>query len=249
MRRFLSGFLAFVLPAMVSASGLDHGLYGRVLSRFVRDARVDYAALHADPKDLDAYLDSLASVTEAEFRRWPAKDRLAFLLNLYNARTLRLIADHYPIRSIKDIGNILKGPWDQPVVSLFGKTITLGHLEHTILRKEYNDPRVHFALVCAAKGCPPLLGEPYVASRLDAQLDERGGVFMAQREKNRLEGDVLFLSPIFDWFEEDFEKKSGSVLSFVAPYFPPEEAKTILSGTIKIKYTSYDWTLNERSPR
>ncbi|MBI4397268.1 MAG: DUF547 domain-containing protein [Elusimicrobia bacterium] len=239
-------FLTAAAPAF-AAFDQGHALYARVLQRFVKDARVDYAALKADPKDLDQYLDQLAAVPEGEFQTWTKDQRLAYLLNLYNAQTLRLIIDHYPLKSIKDIGNFLKGPWDQPVVRLFGKTITLADLEHKIIRKQYGEPRVHFAMVCAAKGCPPLRNEPFVADRLSAQLDEQGRTFMADTKKNRMDvaDNVLRLSPIFDWFKVDFIGKAGSVQAFVAPFFPKESFRKMLSDDYKIQYTDYDWSLNE----
>lgn len=236
-----------VTPAAAADFDQSHGTLERVLSRFVRDARVDYAGLKANPKELDSYANSLSAVPETEFRRWPEKDRLSFLINLYNAQTLRLIIHHYPVRSIKKIGSIRRGPWDQPVVPLFGRMITLAELEHKIIRKEYPDPRAHFALVCAAKGCPPLRGEPYVADRLDAQLEEQGRLFISQRQKNRWEDGVLFLSPIFEWFKEDFVNKSGSVTAFVAPYFPEPARREILTSAVKIEFTDYDWSLNDNN--
>lgn len=244
------GLAILAAPAMVLASGLDHShaAYDKILKGFVKDARVDYAALKANPTELDRYLDQLASVSEKDFQEWNEKQKIAYLINLYNAQTLRLITDHYPLKSIKDIGNFSKGPWDQPVVRLFGRTRTLGEVEHQILRKDYREPRVHFALVCAAKGCPALRSEPFVAERLNEQLEEEGRNFMSNARKNRIDPakQVLYLSPIFDWFEGDFIKKSGSVRAFVAPYFPKEASRELLKGDYKIKYSNYDWSLNEQ---
>ncbi|MGH7856506.1 MAG: DUF547 domain-containing protein, partial [Candidatus Binatia bacterium] len=207
MRR-VSGHVAgllFVLATVALASppfDRTHDLYASVLERFVDEGLVDYAALQKSPGDLDRYLDSLARVAEAELRDWPEPDRIAFLLNLYNVQTLRLILDHYPVDSIKDIGGFFRGPWRQPVVRLFGETITLDDLEHGILRKQYREPRIHFALVCAARGCPALRREPYVGDRLDAQLDDQGRRFLSEPGKNRFDPaeGVLHLSPIFKWF-------------------------------------------------
>ena len=134
----------------------SHSRFDRVLKKFVKDGLVDYAGLKANPGELRRYLDELSTPSEMDFGRWMEKEQLAFLINLYNATTLRLIVDHYPVKSIKDIGNLWKGPWDQPVVRLFGRKVTLNTIEHDILRKNYEEPRIHFALVCAARGCPPL---------------------------------------------------------------------------------------------
>ncbi|OGR88885.1 MAG: hypothetical protein A2992_09425 [Elusimicrobia bacterium RIFCSPLOWO2_01_FULL_59_12] len=220
-----------------------------VLKEVVKEERVDYSALKARPADLRVFLDLAAAMTEADFRSWPESKQIAFLINLYNARTLLLIIDHYPIASIKKIGNLLKGPWDQPVVRLFGQTMTLGHLEHEILRKRYNEPRIHFALVCAAKGCPPLRAEPYAADALDRQLDDQGRRFMRDSAKNRLDRNagVLYLSPIFDWFKNDFTGKSESLQAFVAPYLSAADASFLTKNTVKIRFTDYDWSLNDRA--
>ena len=158
MRTFgLVGAILLSLCA-VSVADFDHAqaTLDRVLKARVKNERVDYSALKADSKDLDAWLQSAGAATDAEFHHWSQSQQLAFLINLYNAATLRLILDHYPLKSIKDIGSVFKGPWKQEVVPLLGKTVTLDFLEHGILRKKYAEPRLHFAIVCAAKGCPPL---------------------------------------------------------------------------------------------
>ncbi|MBI2924347.1 MAG: DUF547 domain-containing protein [Verrucomicrobia bacterium] len=226
-----------------------HAAFDGLLKKHVRDGWVDYAALKADLKPLNAYLDSLAAVSEKDFNRWPEKERFAFLINLYNATTLKLIVDHYPVKSIKDIGGFLSGPWKQEVVRLFGRATTLSAVEHNIIRAQFHEPRVHFALVCAAKGCPALRAEAYLGTRLDEQLDDQGRVFLAQAQKNRVDAGarVIFLSPIFKWFAEDFEAKSGSVLAFVKPYLPENARRAVEQDGFKIKYTDYDWSLNDLS--
>lgn len=242
------------LSLLVSARSLPgaefdqaHALFTELLERHVKDGRVDYAALKTRPDPLNAYLDQVAAVTESEFKRWPEADRLALLINLYNAATLKLIADHYPVKSIKDIGGLLRGPWKQQVVRLFGQVITLDHLEHEIIRKEYPDARAHFALVCAARGCPPLRAEAYVGARLSAQLEDAGRAFLGQPEKNRVEipGRTVHLSPIFKWFSEDFERHAGSVLKFVTPYFSEADRQALARHEFRIRHTDYDWTLND----
>ena len=238
------GFAASSSPAEFDQT---HKPFDQVLHHYVKAARVDYQGLKASPEELNRYLDQVAAVGKSDFKQWNEKQQLAFLINAYNAYTLRLIADHYPVKSIKDIGSILNGPWDQPVVKLFGQTITLNTLEHGILRKDYAEPRIHFALVCAAKGCPPLRNEAYVGARLDEQLDDQAKNFLANSSKNRVEAQkhVVYLSPIFKWYGEDFGKDSRSVLKFVRQYFPEREAKELGQGEFKIKYTDYNWSLND----
>ena len=239
---------AVALTLRVAAAGFDqaHALFDGVLKQYVKSARVDYAALKAHPQELNRYLDQVAAVSKAEFKKWSEPQQIAFLANAYNAYTLRLIIKNYPVKSIKDIGSFINGPWDQPVVQLFGETITLNTLEHKILRKDYAEPRLHFALVCAAKGCPPLRGEVYVAARLEEQLVDQAKQFLAESTKNRIVAAerTVYLSPIFKWYGGDFEKKSGSVLAALKPYWP---GKAVATDDFKIRYTDYDWSLNEQA--
>lgn len=244
--------VGLAVTLIISSSGLaavfnpSHALLDQVLKTYVKDARVDYAALKAHPRELDRYLDQVAAVREADFKGWSEPQQIAFLVNAYNAYTLRLILDHYPIKSIKDIGHFWSGPWDQPVVHLFGKTMTLNNVEQGMLRKAYHEPRIHFALVCASIGCPPLRSEAYVASRLDEQLEDQVRRFLANRSKNRVDAadQTVYLSPIFKWYAADFEKKSGSVLAFLKPYWPATPPAGY--DAFKIRSTDYDWSLNEQ---
>lgn len=223
----------------------SHALFSGVLTNYVKAARVNYVALKAHPQNLNRYLNQIAAVKREDFQRWSQPQQIAFLINAYNAYTLRLIIENYPVKSIKDIGSFISGPWDQPVVRLFGETLTLNTLEHKILRKDYAEPRLHFALVCAAKGCPPLRGEAYVATRLNEQLDDQAKQFLATPDKNRVDvaNQTVYLSPIFKWYGSDFEKKSHSVLVALKPYWPTKTAAGY--EDFKIRYTDYDWSLNE----
>lgn len=235
-------------PLRGTAAEFDqsHAGFNAVLKQYVRDARVDYAALQAHPRDLNRYLDQVAAVTKTEFEDWTEPEQIAFLINAYNAYTLRLIIDHYPVKSIKDIGGLFSGPWDQRIVKLFGHTITLDTVEHKILRKHYAEPRIHFALVRAAKGCPPLREKAYVGARLDEQLDDQSRQFLANPRKNRVDASkrTVYLSPIFKWYGEDFEQKHGSVLAALKPYWPEEVRAAAAKDGFKIRYTDYDWSLN-----
>ncbi len=233
----LAALLAFAAPAR----GFDfaHEGFTRILRAHVADGLVDYRALRAAPEELDAYLDRLAAVDEAAFRAWPPRDRMAFLFNLYNAATLRLVLDHYPVGSLRDTGSFLRGPWDRPVVRLFGKRITLDDLEHGILRRRYDEPRLHMALVCAAKGCPPLRAEAYTGGRLDEQLDEQARVYLASPAGLRIDrarGEAR-VSALFKWYGRDFP----SVRAFVERYSGQR-----LEG-LALRYLDYDWSLNDRA--
>jgi hypothetical protein len=264
--RFSVIFLVAVFlgsASFANAQEFDHAytLYDGVIKAHVKDGLVDYAALKADPEALDQYLNNVAKLPEKQFNSWDNAQRLAFLFNLYNVATLRLILDHYPVKSIKDIGSIFKGPFDQPVVRLFGKTITLNALEHDILRKQYNEPRLHLALVCAAKGCPPLRSEAYKAKRLYEQLDDQSKRFIGNPAKFRIDRrkGVVYFSKIFKWYGDDFLGKYSpttgftglneterAVANFCARNLSEEDRKYLESGGYTFKFLDYDWSLNER---
>lgn len=243
--------VAVGLGSAHAAQGFDqgHGRWGRVLSALVQDGRVDYAKLKAEPGELDAYLKEITAVPAAEFAQWPEADRLALLINLYNAQTLRLIIDHYPLKSIRSIGTLPGAAWRQLIVRQGGRIMTLDHLENKVIRVEYNEPRIHFALVCAAVSCPPLRSEPYTGARLDAQLADQTRVFLATTAINRFDAatGTLHLSPIFKWYAEDFTKPAGSLAAYVKPFLP-EAQRTALAdpAKVRVKFTDYDWALNER---
>ena len=216
-----------------SAQSLDP-----ILKKQALDGRVDYRALVAEPKPLADYLQQAGQIPESEFKTWGEKKQLAFLINLYNAATLQLIVDHYPVKSIKKIKRGFKGPWDQKIVTLHGKKITLNTLEHKIIRPQYKDPRVHMALVCAAKGCPILRSEAYTAERLDEQLDDQSRRYLetpAGLVIDRKKGTAS-ISAIFKWYGDDFQ----SVPAFVEK----QSGKNIVG--LKLRYLKYDWSLNEQ---
>lgn len=242
----MAAFLAAGAPA-ARAAGPEplHASYDALLKARVKGGLVDYAGLKADRKPLDLYLSRLAKIAEPEFNGWSRDEQLAFLINLYNATTLRLIVDRYPVKSIKDIGGLLKGPWSQPVVRLFGGERTLNDLEHKLIRPRYKEPRVHFALVCAARGCPPLREEAYVAARLAEQLDDQGRRFLGTPAKNRVEDSTLRLSPIFKWYAGDFAAEKGGVVGVAKRYLPADAASRVPDDA-RVAYTDYDWSLNDQ---
>lgn len=220
-----------------------HEAYARVLKQFVSSNGVNYAGLKAGDSGLRVYLNDIALVPEREFQGWSRPQQLALLINLYNATTLQLIVDHYPVDGIRSIGGLFTSPWKLPVVRLWGATNSLDWLEHTVIRPRYGEPRVHFALVCAAKGCPPLRTEPYVAARLEEQLDDQARTFLEQRAKNRYDAAsrTLYLSPIFKWYRDDFTAGRRSLVEFVQPYL---KGGLPAESDLRIKFTDYDWSLN-----
>lgn len=249
-------------PATAAGFDQSYSVYDSLLKKYVTpQGRVDYPGLKADPAALDRHLQSAADLGRSQFDAWPEARRLAFLINLYNAATLKLIVDHYPVESIKDIGGIFRGPWDQAFIKLFGATVTLNHLEHDVLRKEYQEPRIHMALVCAAKGCPPLRNEAYTADRLDAQLEDQSSRYLAGPAGLRIDRQrrVVYFSSIFKWYGDDFrhgyapdhgfaglDRTERAVANFVSGHLSAADADYLSKGGYDIRYLDYDWSLNRQ---
>ena len=235
--------LRFGFTSLAFAQDLyfDHSLYGEVLRKFVDDGKVDYATLKNNPSALDKYLKAVAEIDNDALNSMPRNEKIAFYLNVYNALTLKVIVDYYPIKSIKDI----PGAWDKIKFNVAGRKLTLNQIEHRILRREFKEPRIHFALVCASKGCPKLAEAPFSSESLDKQLDREASKFINDKTKVRLDKSIrtLYISSIFKWFNEDF----GDIIKFISKYLPRDDAEFIKKAKPKIKYLNYDWSLNEKS--
>lgn len=230
--------------------GFNHEKFDTVLKRYVENGKVDYATLKQD--DLfPAYLEELANadLTSLDSR----EEKVAFWINAYNAYTLQLILDNYPIRSIKDLSflgtMIINSPWKKRFCNVGGSIYTLDEIEHDILRGELGETGIHFAVVCASNSCPILRSEAYTANALKAQLQEQTRSFLQDTLRNqfRWEGNTLYLSRIFDWYESDFKEKYGSVTAFLAQHFTDEERAMLERGDVKIEYLDYDWSLNDQT--
>lgn len=230
----------FLLPAS-AWSGEAHQLFNELLTKYNQAGHVDYAGFKRQEALLDAYLDGLAKVDPDSL---PRNERFAFYVNAYNAWTIKLILSEYPgVASIKDLGSLFKSPWKKNIVKLGGRITTLDHIEHDILRPEFKDPRVHFAINCASKGCPPLYREPFNGHQLNLQLNEVTRHFINNPGFNRLEGNVLHVSSIFKWFIEDF---NDDIIGFFEQYASEALRNKIIQrrSSLKIKYLDYDWSLN-----
>ena len=168
---------------------------GRVTDGF---GMVDYETLKKDQYDLENYLELSASVPRSQFDVWTRSQRMDFLLNVYNASTPKLMADNYPVKSIKDIGGVRR-VWNLKIVRLFGAKYSLNHLENIMIRKHFKSPSVHFALVCGSRSCPPLRGEAYRPKKLEDQFSDQAQVFLKDSKKNYVDlgTKTIFLSPVF----------------------------------------------------
>jgi hypothetical protein len=245
----LTGVLMVIRTAWLPAQAtFDHGRFDRALAAHVTDGRVDYAAFAAS-REFTAYLGMLSSFDPSRLER---DERLAFWINAYNAFTIELINRNEERRSIRKISR----PWSTRFIRIGGRTLSLDDIEHEIVRKEFREPRIHFALVCAAKGCPPLRSEAYTGPMLERQLDDQTVTFLTRTPgKNWVDvaTGTVWLSPIFKFrdYEKDFGGSREAIGRFVAGYFRRAglraEAEVLERGRFALKYTDYDWSLNGRA--
>ena len=258
MRNFKTGLLILLGLVFTCVPGyaFDHQyrdydqlLHSIVVSKGLQTV-VKYGQLKNEPAALDKFVSSIEAVSRSEYDNWTKEQQLAFLINAYNALTMKLVVQHYPgINSIKDIGGFFSGPWKQKFFRLFGEDSYLDHIEHDLIRKDFNEPRIHFAINCASRGCPALQPEAYIAGRLDEQLDHAARSFLMDAERNRYNKDnnQLEISSLFKWFNSDFERAAGSIEAFIAPYITddPGLRNRITRHEIAIHYLDYDWGLND----
>ena len=263
--RLLISALFLFVHAAPAFGDFDHGRWNLLLSKHVivsadgLSTTVDYASLGVNREPLQSYLEETSRVSRASFDAWETSDQLAFLINLYNAATVELILDNMgssdPIDSIRDIGSLFTSAWELERVALFGKLVTLDAIEHDKIRGwgRYNEPRIHFAVNCAAIGCPALRAEAYIGTALEAQLEDATRDFLSDRSRNYFDGRRLRLSSIFKWYREDFERGwsgSGALGEFVARYSSElglsiEQRNELARGDMGIRFLSYDWGLNQ----
>lgn len=244
-------YCALVVPAF--SFDHNHSSWTKILKTYQIDSGlVNYKKLKkdiAEKKDhlLSNYVSELQKVSFGEFDKWTKDEKMAFLINAYNALTVKLIVDHYPVSSIKKIGGFLGKPWSVEFFNLFdGKIKSLDPIEHDWLRPVYKDVRIHAAVNCASISCPALRNEAFVASRLDKQLTEQMKLWLSDPTRNQIDlaSMTLTLSKIFDWYKDDFVNWSGGVVAVFNKYGPSpisEEA----SKQVKIKFLNYNWNLNE----
>lgn len=239
----------FLLPAFAA----EHSSWQKFLNLYLKDGLVNYSAVQANPALFNTVVSQLENVKKEEYDRWSQDEKKAFWINAYNIEAIKLILDHYPLKrslgiqalrypanSIQQIPDV----WNQKALTILGKKVSLNYIENEILRKEFQDPRIHFAIVCASLGCPVLSDESYVSDRLDSQLNDAVAKFMQDRKKFDYDArnNTFYLSPIFKWFKEDFEKAGGSI-AFIKKYIPQDKK---LPDSAKIQWLEYDWSLNEQ---
>ncbi len=219
-----------------------HAVWSDLLKSHVKynsdrtSSTIDYQNINTDK--LGLYLKSLSGLSDTDFIRFTKQEKLAFLINAYNAFTVSLVKEHLPLKSIKSIGGVFRSPWKISFIQLRGQLVNLDRIEHEWIRgnPELMDPRIHFALNCASIGCPALRAEAFDADQLDAQLTDSTVQFLKDPSRNRYrkEKNVLEVSALFDWFQEDF----GDVRLFLKKY-------GVFAEGSNLKYLPYDWDLND----
>lgn len=232
--------------------------YALILGTYVSDrGLVNYSELKANRQLLDRFNQSVAKVEARTYESWSKSEKLAFLMNAYNSLTLQSIIDQDPLKkSIRDI----PGVWKSRKFQIAGSSKTLDNIEHDTIRKDFNEPRIHAALVCAAMSCPPLRNEPYLAEKLDQQLDDQVNDFIANNQGLKIDrqNNKVYLSSIFKWYGKDWidsygienkfsgSKKEKAVLNFLSNYLSLEQRQYLEKGQYKVSYLNYDWSLNKQ---
>jgi hypothetical protein len=259
-----------VLPAAAAAApgDVDPASALAAVLRYVDNrGMVDYSGLKQEPGLLRDFAKAVAQFPEPRLLELPEADRIAFWINAYNGLTLKAVVDHYPIQpsfltslvyprnSIRQIS----GVWDRLQFEVAARHRTLDEIEHEILRKEFDEPGIHVALVCAARSCPPLRNEPYQGSRLQDQLADQVRRLLADPKSFRIDPDsgTVYLSRIFEWYGSDFIPRFGTaepgrhsdaeeaVLNYLSQHLDAEQARYLRTGSFRLRYLDYDWSLNE----
>jgi hypothetical protein len=223
--------LAFSLNTQAQTS-----TWNQILQKHV-DAKgwINYKGIKADRAQLNTYLAYLAETKPTHFS---ADKQKAFWMNAYNAYTVKMILDHYPLKSITDIKKDGKTAWEIPYATVGGKLYTLNAIEHEILRKNYDDPRIHAGINCASYSCPPILNTAFTEKNVNTLLEKAFKNFVNDPLRNNIEADRIQISQLFDWFKGDFTKK-GSLIDYLNQY-----AKVKIKPNAKIEYMDYNWSLN-----
>lgn len=229
-----------------NADPVSHQIWDRLLKKHVDEkGLVDYKGLKNDQTELRNYLELLGKAAPNK-KSWTRDEQLAYWINAYNAFTVELILNHYPVESIKDIGSgplitFVNSPWDIKFIEIGNKKLDLNNIEHGIIRKDFDDSRVHFALVCAARSCPELRNEAYTGAKLDRQLEEEAISFINNTARNKITEGKIKISKYFDWYAGDFEADGKSIIDYLNQF-----SKTKISKNAAVEFLDYDWKLNEQ---
>jgi len=254
------------------AAAFSYDDYAAVLKRVDENGLVDYRKLKKEPQQLKNFQKALSQLSRERYESWSKDEQLAFWINAYNGLTLAAIVDHYPIQSsvLKSLAfpknsiRQINGVWKKLTFNVMGRDVTLNHIEHDIVRKEFKRPEIHMALVCAALSCPALRNEPFRAETLESQFENESRRFVSHPLKFKMDRaeKVVYLSKIFKWFGQDFverflpesgfaghDSKRRASLHFVSLHVSDADAGYLQNQTYQVKYLDYDWSLNEQSAK
>ena len=244
-----------MLVSTVTMADFDHGhkSWDAFLKQNVlysqKQTLVKYQDIKKNVAPLNTYLDTLSKVSIKEYDSFTEKQRLAFLINAYNAFTLKLIVKNYPVDSIKDIGSLFRSAWKKKFFTLLGEERHLDYIEHGKIRKDFKEPRIHFAVNCASISCPNLQNFAFTAEKLDSQLNISARLFILDETKNHYDSakNKIYLSKIFKWYGGDFKNKYGHYLKYIALVISkdPKIQEKVKGKDIETSFLSYDWNLND----
>jgi len=244
-----AALMIVLLGSNARAATVNHDTFDRLLGRYVvADRFVQYDQWHANEKDVQSLRDYVQQLESTDPDKLARNEALAYWINLYNAVTLRLILDHYPVSSIKDLGGKLTSAWEKKLVQVNGRPLSLNTVENEIIRPSFGDPRIHFALNCASMSCPPLSSHAYRADVIEEQLEAVARRAVTDPYWVDLSGCSSYgkghiaLSKIFDWYQDDFGGEKG-VRNFLAHYLPGKKLP-LQNGRCSLHYNGYDWKLN-----
>lgn len=223
---------------------ITHDKFTALLKKHVdADGMVNYKGFIADSVAFNTYI-SLLETHHPNEKNWSKDEQLAYWINAYNAFTIRLIIRNYPVKTIKDLGGSIyrvNTPWDIKFINIEGNAYHLNNIEHSIIRKEFDEPRIHFALVCAAVSCPKLRNEAFEASKLDDQLDDQARHFFNSPGRNQISANAPKASKLMDWYSGDFKNQAESIPAYINKY-----SKVKIAPGVKLEYLDYHWGLNEQ---
>jgi len=227
-------FISLMGSAFAQKELAEHQVWNQILAKHVTvDGKVDYTGVKADPS-FARYISTLQATTVND--NWTREQKMAYWINVYNAFTIKLIIDNYPIESITK----LEKPWDKPFIKIGTSAYSLNQIENDILRTKFKDPRIHFAVNCASFSCPILSNQAYTASNLESQLDKMARQFVNDPLRNKLSGSSAEISKIFEWYAADFGSAIG-LIDFLNKY-----ASKPLAKNARITYMEYNWNLNKK---
>ncbi|MEX1002650.1 MAG: DUF547 domain-containing protein [Crocinitomicaceae bacterium] len=238
MKQLALFFTLFFSVFAFSSERADHSLWTELLKKHVSSqGKVDYKGFMDDIEPFDKYLIELRS--HAPMKDWSSDEKKAFYINCYNAYTIKFVITKYPVSSPKDVKFSGKDMWNFRMVQVGPQKYSLQQVEDNILRR-MGDPRIHFAINCAAKSCPKLLNEAYEADKLNAQLSKVTKAFIRNETHNEIKSKKIEISKIFEWYADDFKEGDMTLISFINKY-----SEVTVNEDAKIEYKEYNWSLNE----